>query len=207
MSDARMPAKYFAFLSYSHADEKAAARLSRYLETFRVPVRLGGPEQKLPKRMRPIFRDRDEFAASADLGAAINEALASSRSLIVLCSPAAAKSRWVNAEIEMFRRIGDPTRMFAVLLEGEPAESFPAALTEGGIEPLAVDFRPSAHDGRDAWLRLVAALLGIDFDALKQRERIRVRNARLQFAALGAVALALVVYGFMQAREAQRQRT
>jgi virginiamycin B lyase len=204
------PAKYYAFLSYSHADEKAAARLSRYLETFRVPVRLGGPEQKLPKRMKPIFRDRDEFAASPDLGAAINQALASSGALIVLCSPAAAKSEWVNKEIEDFKQLGHRARIFAVLLEGEPHESFPAALIEGGIEPLATDFRPAAHDVADAHLRLVAALLGIDFDSLKRRERIRVRKLRLQMAAAGLLVTAAIAlgigFGVMNARDAHRQR-
>lgn len=204
------PAKYFAFLSYSRADEKAAARLSRYLETFRVPVRLGGPEQRLPKRMAPIFRDRDEFSASSDLGAAITDALASSRSLIVLCSPAAAQSVWVNEEIRTFRRLGSSGKILAVLLEGEPRESFPPALTEGGVEPLATDFRPSSRDAADGRLRLVAGLLGIDFDALKRRERLRVRRLRLQLAAISlvvSVTVALgIAFGLTNARDADRQR-
>jgi streptogramin lyase len=203
-------AKYFAFLSYSRADEKAAARLSRYLETFRVPVRLGGPEQRLPKRMAPIFRDREEFSASSDLGTTITDALASSRSLIVLCSPAAAKSVWVNQEITTFRRLGDSGKILAVLLEGDPRESFPPALTEGGVEPLATDFRPSAHDRANSRLRLVAGLLGIDFDALKRRERLRVRKLRLQVAAITLLVILMVGlgigFGLMNARDADRQR-
>ncbi|HEY9085568.1 MAG TPA: toll/interleukin-1 receptor domain-containing protein [Candidatus Tyrphobacter sp.] len=87
--------KYFAFLSYAHNDAAAAAALGRYIETFRVPVRLGGKEQSLPKRMFPVFRDREEFSASSDLGASIQDALANSGALIVLCSPKAAQSWYV----------------------------------------------------------------------------------------------------------------
>jgi virginiamycin B lyase len=188
--------KYFAFLSYAHKDARTAAALSRYLETFRVPVKLGGKEQ-LPKRMYPIFRDRDEFSASADLGAAIRDALASSGALIVLCSPDAARSKWVDAEIRTFRQIGDPTRIFPVLLEGAPGEAFPSALTESGEEPLAVDFRPHEDATRDARLRLAAALLAIDFDALKRREAARVRNARVWNASLAALAGTAVACAFI----------
>lgn len=184
--------KYFAFLSYAHNDAQKAAALSRYLETFRVPVKLGGKEQQLPKRMYPIFRDRDEFSASSDLGAAIQEALASSGALVVLCSPAAAQSRWVDAEIRTFRKVRTPKRIFAVILDGEPDEAFPAALTEGGIEPLAVDFRQHVDVKRDARLRLVAALLNIEFDALKRREARRKRDAYIRFGA-AAVTVASVL--------------
>lgn len=201
------PAKYFAFVSYAHADEKTAARLARYLETFRVPVRLGGPELELPRRMTPIFRDRDEFSASSDLGTAITEALASSRALIVLCSPSAAKSRWVNEEIRTFRRLGSSQRVFAVLVEGEPHEAFPAALLEGGREPLAIDFRRVAHDGKDARLRLVAALLGIDFDALKRRERLRVRGVRVRIAAAAAALIAALLFGGVRIANLQQQQS
>jgi|GEM_PF-5802090 len=202
-----IPARWFAFLSYSHADEKTAARLARYLETFRVPVRLGGPEQRLPARMAPIFRDRDEFSASRDLGAAITEALAQSRYLIVLCSPSAAKSRWVNEEIETFSRLSSPASVFTVLVDGDPSESFPPALVQDGVEPLSVDLRPAAHDGHDARLRLVAALLGIQFDALKRRERTRIRNARLRTTAIATLVAAAFFFGIVQARNASQQRT
>lgn len=186
--------KYFAFLSYAHKDARTAAALSRYIETFRVPVKLGGKEQQLPKRMMPIFRDRDEFSASSDLGTAIQDALAKSGALIVLCSSDAARSRWVNEEIRTFQRVSESRRIFPVLLEGEPSEAFPLALTEKGSEPLAVDLRPHKENLRDGRLRLVAALLGVDFDALKQRELRRVRTAQLRTGLIAAVIAVLVAF-------------
>lgn len=187
-------AKYFAFLSYSHKDAQAAAALSRYIEMFRVPIRLGGKEQQLPKRMFPVFRDRDEFSASSDLGSAIEDALAKSGALIVLCSPAAGQSKWVDEEIRAFRRTGNPKRVFPVLVEGEPSEAFPAALKESEALPSTVDLRRGRATQPDARLRLVAALLGVDYDALKQLETRRARGARLRAAAmvLGLIILAVI---------------
>ena len=183
------PKKYFAFLSYGHKDSAEAARLARFIETFRVPVKLGGIERSdLPKRMFPVFRDRDELSASPSLGGVIEEALSDSGALIVLCAPEAAASTWVNKEIREFRRVGDANRIFAVILRGEPSVAFPEALTETGVDPLAVDFRPHVDKPRDAHLRLIAALLGVDFDALKRREALRVRNARLRIAAFATIA-------------------
>jgi virginiamycin B lyase len=189
------PTKYFAFLTYSDKDAKVAATLGRYLETFRVPVRLGGKEQQLPRRMAPIFRDRAGGGDSSDLSTETQEALAESGALIVLCSPSAARSKWVNEEIRVFRRVGNRKRVFSVLLAGDPGEAFPPALLEDGEEPLAVDFRPHHDSLHDAHVRLAAALLNVDFDALKRRAAARVRVARLRLATVIAV-LALAVAGY-----------
>ena len=61
--------------------------------------------------LRPIFLDRAELPTSSDLAASVREALASSRYLIVICSPAAAKSRWVNEEIRYFKSLGGADRV------------------------------------------------------------------------------------------------
>jgi streptogramin lyase len=184
--------KYFAFLSYSHDDAAAAGALSRFIETFRVPVRLGGEEQKLPKRMFPIFRDRDEFSSSSDLGAAIEEALAKSGALIVLCSRSAAQSKWVDEEVRTFRRTGNPKRIFAVLLNGEAAESLPPTLKGAEAAPIVADLRRGKNHQRDARLRLVAALLGVDLNALKHHETRRMWSNRVRATALILVAAAVI---------------
>ena len=84
-----MPAfKYWAFISYSHQDRAWGDWLHKSLEQYRVPSRLIGRasrDEKIPARLFPIFRDRDELPSSADLGGVINEALAASRYQIVIC--------------------------------------------------------------------------------------------------------------------------
>ena len=118
--------RYEAFLSYSHADREIAQWLHRALETYRLPKKIVGratPQGPAPARLRRIFKDREELSASGNLGAAIETALAASDALIVICSRAAAASRWVNEEIRNYKRQQGDARVFAVVVDGEPFAS------------------------------------------------------------------------------------
>jgi len=118
--------KYWAFLSYSHTDKKWGDWLHKSLETYRVPRRLVGRksrEGKVPERVYPIFRDREELPVSADLGSNINEALRESRYLIVICSPRSAQSRWVGEEIKTFKKLRRENRIVALIVDGGPNAS------------------------------------------------------------------------------------
>jgi hypothetical protein len=46
----------------------------------------------------------------------------------VICSPAAAKSRWVNQEILESCRLQSADRVFCCIVEGDPPGVFPEAL-------------------------------------------------------------------------------
>ena len=114
---------YWAFLSYSHADSAEADWLHQAIERFVMPKALVGrvtANGAVPKKLTPIFRDRHELAASSDLGGKIRAALKQSRFLIVLCSPAAAGSRWVNEEILTFKKLYGERRILAAIVGGEP---------------------------------------------------------------------------------------
>src|SRR5436190_16394494 len=98
--------KYRAFLSYSHADTRWAKWLHGAIEGFRVDRDLIGRKTALgeiPKSLRPVFRDRDEFTAGHALNEQTVAALDASASLVVLCSPAAAKSYYVGEEVRLFK--------------------------------------------------------------------------------------------------------
>jgi tetratricopeptide (TPR) repeat protein len=214
--EGRVPEQsYRAFISYSHRDDAIARTLHKRLETYRLPKHLIGsetPRGPLPKQLTPIFRDLDELSAADDLSAEIKAALARSEVLIILASPAAKASKWVNLEIETFRALhGNSRPVLVALIEGEPADAFPPALTAGGHEPVAADFRKSAPGGkRLALLKLVAGITAAPLDALVQRDAQRQyrRVMAITGGALTAVlvmALLLVVALRSQA-EAQRQR-
>src|SRR5215208_846169 len=122
----RFKHRYYAFLSYSHDDEETAEWLHSELEGFRVPRALVGrltANGVIPKRLSPVFHDRQELAAADDLGDEIRAALASSQFLIVLCSPDAAKSHWTNAEIDLFKRTRPDGCVLAAIASGEPFAS------------------------------------------------------------------------------------
>lgn len=100
--------------------------LHKALETYRIPSRLVGRETTagmIPKSLSPIFRDRDELPSATDLNRKVNEALAQSANLIVICSPRSAVSRWVNEEILAYKRLGRADRVFCLIVDGEPNAS------------------------------------------------------------------------------------
>ena len=84
---------YRAFISYSHRDKALVRRLHREVESFRIPPKLVGRVTsvgEVPRRLTPVFRDRDELPASSDLGTQLRAAISGSMFLIVICSPASA---------------------------------------------------------------------------------------------------------------------
>jgi tetratricopeptide (TPR) repeat protein len=225
--------KYRAFISYSHRDELWARWLHRSIEAYRVPRHLVGrdtPHGPIPARLTPVFRDRDELPSATSLGAILNAALQKSQFQIVICSTASAKSHWVNEEILGFKRLGREDRIFCLLVDGEPGASFvpglaamecfaPALLYTMGAdgqltttrsEPIAADAR-KGKDGRlDARLKIIAGMLSVGLDELKQREAHR-RRQRVTLMLTASTTGMLITSGlattaWLQSKEAQRQR-
>jgi MTH538 TIR-like domain (DUF1863) len=187
---------FIAFISYKHAepDRGCAEWLHSKLEKYRVPKGITAP-QLGTRRIGRVFRDDEELAASTDLSAAIRGALNKSEHLIVICSPAAASSKYVNQEIREFASLGRQDKVLALLVEGEPEHAFPPALKEFAHEPLAADVRNSTARTRNkAALRLLAAILNCTFDELRRRERLRIKQ-RIQFSALAIAICVLLVLG------------
>lgn len=81
-----------AFLSYSHRDDRDLARsLERTLQTFgRRWYQLRGVR---------TYRDETNLAAEPDLWPAIEKAVRRSHRLVLLASPASARSEWVPKEV------------------------------------------------------------------------------------------------------------
>ncbi len=178
--------EYWAFISYRHLDNREDGRqwatwLHQYLETYDIPEDLVGKTNErgdvIPERLYPVFRDEEELPADADLARSVQMALDRSKYLIVICSPRAAQSRYVNEEIAYFKKIGKADRIIAVIIEGEPnvrwdegkqaagflpeQECFPEALQhpvdqDGRFivnehsEPIAADFR-LMPGGKQGW--------------------------------------------------------
>jgi tetratricopeptide (TPR) repeat protein len=194
--------RYRAFISYSHADAATATWLHRKLEGWRVPGRMRAENPALPETLAPVFRDREELGSAGELGPQIEAALGQSEALIVLCSPEAAHSRWVDAEVRAFRAGGRGARVFALIVAGEPhagdeRECFPPALRES--EPLAADLR-AGKDGKElALLKLIAGLLGVPLDALRQREARRRHQRMLAVTSLALALMLLTSFLAMQA--------
>lgn len=209
--------RYWAFISYSNKDGKFARWLHKSIEEYGIPVQFVSHKtpvgEPAPRRFRPLFHDRSELPASADLGSRIEEALRASHYLIVVCSPQAARSSWVNKEIETFQRFGRQNHILSIIVDGQPhaggeQECFPPALLS--VEPIAADARPSGDGRNNAKLKLLAGMLGVSFDALKQRDsHRRMRRTQLAFAVSFLLMLAfagLAGVAWWQRRVAEQQR-
>ncbi|MGI6086088.1 MAG: TIR domain-containing protein [Acetivibrionales bacterium] len=212
---------YDAFISYRHTepDKAVAERLHRLLETFKIPKSIVKATGK--KRIQRVFRDRDELPTSSNLAENITAALESSEFLIVVCSPRTPQSQWVLKEIETFKNLRGPDRILALLIEGEPAESFPEQLRiinktqtmEDGsviesaveVEPLAADIRAASEKEmmkklKTEVLRLLSPMLNCSYDDLKQRHKERlIKTALTASISLSAFFLAFGSFSMYQA--------
>jgi hypothetical protein len=202
--------KYRAFLSYSHRDTAWAKWLHRELEAYRIDKDLVGRETaqgSVPKTLRPIFRDREDFSAGHSLNDQTVAALEASQFLIVICSPNAAQSPYVNEEIRRFKAMGGAARVIPVIVDGEPGDSrrecFPPAvrfklgadgeLTDEREEPIAADARPQGDGKEVGKQKIVAGLLGVGLDEIMRRaERARKRRNRIRMGAAGTAVFLVV---------------
>jgi TIR domain len=176
--------RYDAFLSYSHSEIGLAKRLSQRIRRYRPPRRMG-----LSKRRLVPFRDVEQLTASNDLSDTLIERLDASRFVIVLCSPAAAGSRYVHKEVEYFLQRRDPEAIVLALCAGEADTSIPPVLRERLDEPLFVDLRPvlgrlrGYRRFRAQTLRIIAALFGVDYSKLAREDELRRRRLRVATSA------------------------
>ena len=156
--------KYDAFISYRHIepDLTIAKILHDMIEKFNIPKHLRttlnekNNESLIEnKHIFRVFRDREELSTK-DLSTMIEEAIADSENLIVICSKRTFLSPWCRKEVQLFKKIHGVNNIIPILIEGEPDESFIDELKnlkatfinsenveeEKNIELLAADIRP-----------------------------------------------------------------
>jgi MTH538 TIR-like domain (DUF1863)/WD domain, G-beta repeat len=219
---------YDAFISYSHALDGAVAQaLQTGLEQFAKPW-------YRPRALR-VFRDTASLSANPGLWSSIEKALASSVWLVLMASPEAARSPWVDREVAWWLANKSPQRVLVVLTGGEfawaddagnsdgAAAALPPALRGAFVEePRWVDLRwlrevkqvdQSNPRLRECVADVAAAVRGVAKDDLVG-EHIRQHRRTMRLARGGVIALvmlliaALVAAGvaFQQRTTAQRER-
>jgi tetratricopeptide (TPR) repeat protein len=216
--------KYRAFLSYSHANTAIVRKVHERLENFRIDREIVGrptPLGPVPPTLRPIFRDRDDFEAGSSLKDATLIALDEAAAFILLASPQAATSRYVNEEARLFKTRHPDRPLIPLIADGIPGdpqkECFPPVLrfvvspegtiTDRPADVLAADLREQG-DGFDlAIAKVVARLIGLAPDEVYRRaERERRRRNRFRGTVAAAFVLVAIAGGafFVQSH---RQKT
>ncbi|MGB6209211.1 toll/interleukin-1 receptor domain-containing protein, partial [Mycobacterium sp.] len=226
-NDSEAALDYDAFLSYAHRDQEVAAAIQKALHS--IGRRLG------QLRALRVFRDTTNLEANPDLWSKITTALDSARYLIVVLSPQAAASVWVDKEVSYWLEGRGREHLMLVVAKGDlqwdeaearfdPQQSNAAlpVLTQGGTlaaEPLYIDVSDDApwdfrsQIFRDKLTALAAPIHGKPKDELASddlRERQRFRRFRAAaiagLALLTVIAVAAAVIAFVQRGEAVRQR-
>ena len=214
---------YDGFISYSHAaDGLLAPRLQAGLQRFAKPW--------WKRRAVRVFRDESSLSANPHLWSSITDALETSGWFVLLLSPDAASSEWVNQEIAYWKTHRDPSRILPVVTDGEfgwssgdvTGNAVPEELR--GVfseEPRWVDLR-FAKDEEQLDLKnprfsaavadIASALRGVPKDELESEEvRQHRRTLRTAWAAgtlvllLGIVAVFAALEASTNAAEAERQ--
>ena len=166
--------RYDAFISYSHKNKDFAQRLSRRIRRYKPPRASGLAGKRLT-----VFRDVERLTAETDLSRALTNEVGKSKYLVLLASPYAAASPYVNKEVAAFIDSRGIDHIRTVLYGGEFAAALPPVLQDIEAEPLFIDLRdPSRSRFRLETLRLIASLFEVDYQALRREDDLQRRRRR-----------------------------
>jgi len=222
--------KFDVFLSYSRKDELFGKKLEEALESYRLPKQVKA--SLIARNRLNVFRDKQDLVPTdSDYYQTIARYLKESAFLVVICSPNARRSSYVNQEIQAFLESHEPNRIVPILLSGKPNNdtaaspdeyAFPDALCAALSMPLAVEFTQferapgRLHKGlyRDSWYTLLSKIFGTERAEIEQLDAKRRARSRAIFAAVSiviiavlSIALVFAVISRQRALNAEQQAT
>ena len=215
--------RYDGFISYSHAaDGRLAPALQKALQRLAKPW--------FRRRSLEIFRDETGLSVDPHLWGAIVKALDDSEWFVLLTSPRAAQSEWVNREIEHWKANRSADRILPVVTDGHwewdeqtgdftaDSDAVPPALHGVFVdEPRHLDLRWAHNEQqvdlnnsrfRNAVAEIAAPLHGVTKDEIEgedvRQHRRTVRIAWSAAATLAVLTVAAVVAGGVAVVNANR---
>ena len=213
---------YDGFISYSHAaDDLLAPRLQAGLQRFAKPW--------WKRRALRIFRDESSLSAKPHLWSSITDALDQSAWFVLLLSPEAAESPWVNNEVEYWLANKDADKIIPVLTDGDftwydddfISDAAPPAL-QGAFsdEPRWVDLRFARTEEQldlknptfsAAVADVASAIRGVPKDELESEEVLQHRRttrtawaAGIGLVVLLALSVAAAIFALDQQNDAEQ---
>ncbi|MDR3261102.1 MAG: toll/interleukin-1 receptor domain-containing protein, partial [Tannerella sp.] len=183
--------EYYAFISYKREDEKWAKWLQNKLEHYRLPSVIRKEIPRLPKRIRPVFRDKTDLGAGL-LTDSLRKELEKSQYLIVICSPQSAKSEWVGKEINAFVEMGRADRIIPFVVAGTPysndeQECFHPVIKAKIPDILGINVNEIGK--QQAFVKVAAKLLDLRFDSVWDRYRRKQSKQRIIAVVVGLFLL------------------
>ncbi|MDR0906102.1 MAG: TIR domain-containing protein, partial [Oscillospiraceae bacterium] len=186
--------KYDAFISYCHLDKKVAVKVQRQIERYRIPKTIREERGNESAKLEKAFRDETDLPAGS-LKVGIDKNLDASAKLIVICSPNTKKSDWVTKEVQHFIDEGRSNDILPLVINGKWTDVLPENLVTIETKDAPFISDNSKLGKRTAFLKVLAAVLRTDFDALVKREKTRrIRLVSAVSALCLLVALSVVGY-------------
>jgi len=217
---------YSAFISYKQSDahKLISHTLQKLIETYRVPKEL--THVKVTKnKLKKVFLDITDLSAVSNLPQELEQKIASSEFLIVLCSTDTITSKWVILEIEAFLRLRDKDHIVFLITEGnydssvkpiidrinETSETQDKSIKKLNhdklriSEPLAINISDkspakSIKKLNLDKLKIISRLVYCDHDELLQRDNKRKKRNLTYLAtlsiALSGIFATLSIYAF-----------
>ena len=189
---------YYAFISYSTKDSKWAKWLRRRLSYYHIPASVKKSKVGVPDKLQPIFIYEYDLSGNL-LHNVIQKELLASKYLIVICSPEAARSKYVNDEVQTFIDQGRERYIIPFIVGGQPnstdpaTECFPPALLNllrCGDKNKEIRGANIATNGKhQALVDVVATMLGVRRDEIWNSYRARQVCQRVAMVAVAVVAL------------------
>ncbi len=170
------------FISYSRQDVEFARALEKALEGFKPPKNLAVSQRRLK-----VFRDEGDLIGT-EYFASIERYLKNSSKMIVVCSPSARDSKYVDDEIQRFAKAQGEENLITIILDGIPNNeakpdqvdqmAFPEALAQLLGMPLAIDYlgftprKDRAQKGHfeNSWYSLLSNIYDIERHEVEERE-------------------------------------
>lgn len=213
---------YNAFISYSHAaDGKLAPAVQSGLHRFAKPwYRL---------RALRVFRDKTSLSATPELWGSIEEALRTSEYFVLLASPEAAESEWVQKEVQWWLDNRSADKLLVCLTAGQvlwdnEANDFDWSQTTAlppplkrafAQEPLYADLSWVSHDDhlsrheprfKEVITLLAATIHGRPLDEMAGEDVLQHRRTRLVASAAVVAILAFALLAEVQRQVAVEER-
>ena len=204
--------KYFAFVSFQNSDAHEAVRLQHAIERYRLPAVLCKNDSSVPRYIKPLYCYLNDIHAGEELMMELKARMEQSRYLIVVCSPRAAQSAYINSGIDYFVSLGRRDSIIPIIVDGIPysndpaTECFPEALKRHfpkhpdplqdhailgiNIHEAGIGSPRQAYDR--AMLMVVARILQLDFDGLLLRDQQRRRKRRILWTLLSVLVAAAI---------------
>ena len=205
---------YNAFISYSHSDcGTIAPHVQRAIEN------IGKPWYWIGKKRLNVFRDETNLSANPGLWDSIEDALQNAECFILLASPKALESKWIQKEVEWWLKNKSINRILIAVVKGninwirqeevndfdwKKTDCLPLCLRQQfSNEPLYIDLRPyytpenkNIHEEsgfKSQMVKIISAIIGKLPREIDSDELKRQNNIKRFLVAIGLLLVGLVI--------------